>query len=216
MCGCDKKEEMILIADDNAYDQADSESIIMEADALADENDNKREALDDINNPELSFVVFVCGEVLNPGVYELDGTPRLIDAIEAAGGYTEKAAIEYLNLARDIKDGEKIYVPNENEILADSGAKTVVGMLENDGSYVNNNSTNGLNTGENTMGNLVNINVASEAELKTLPGVGESKAKAIIAYREEHGGFKKKEDLMKISGIKDGLFNKVKDNICVN
>ncbi len=144
-------------------------------------------------NEELtaSVWVYVCGEVASPGVYELPEGSRITDAVEAAGGMTEDAAGTYLNLAQLVSDGQKIEVPSAEEAKALTEAAEV--------------SASGV----------VNLNRATEAELMTLPGIGESKAKEIIRYRESKGGFQKPEDLMNISGIKEGVYNKIKDQITI-
>lgn len=160
----------------------------------------------DINSPEptaapaqsvveTEILVHVCGCVNNPGVYRLDEKDRVFDAVEKAGGFSEDAREDFLNLAGTVEDGTKIYVPSKDEVAAG-----IVVLEENQ-----NTSTNGL----------VNINTASKDELMTLNGVGESKAESIISYRKEHGGFKKIEDIMNIPGIKDALFSKIKEKITV-
>lgn len=131
--------------------------------------------------------VYVCGCVSAPGVYPLDVGARICDALEAAGGVTEDGRPEALNQAECIVDGQTIYVPSMNE----------VGNLEVDDG-------------------LVDINQADKATLMTLPGIGESKADLIIQYREEHGNFESVEDLMDIPGIKQGVFDKIKDSIKVS
>ena len=138
-----------------------------------------------------SIWVYVCGEVRDPGVYELPEGSRITDAVEAAGGMTGDAAETYLNLAETLSDGQKIEVPSVEmaEALEEAAA-------------------------QNTSG-LVNLNRATEAELMTLSGIGESKAKEIIRYRESRGGFQKPEDLMNIPGIKEGVFHKIRDQITV-
>ena len=138
-----------------------------------------------------SIWVYVCGEVRDPGVYELPEGSRITDAVEAAGGMTGDAAETYLNLAETLSDGQKIEVPSVEmaEALEEAAAQDTSG--------------------------LVNLNRATEAELMTLSGIGESKAKEIIRYRESSGGFQKPEDLMNIPGIKEGVFNKIRDQITV-
>ena len=149
------------------------------------------EAADSEEEEAASVWVYVCGEVRTPGVYELPEGSRITDAVEAAGGMTEGAAGTYLNLAETVSDGQKIEVPSVEmaQTLEEAAA-------------------------EGTSG-LVNLNRATEAELMTLSGIGESKAKEIIRYRESKGGFQKPEDLMNIPGIKEGVFNKIRDQITV-
>ncbi len=140
-----------------------------------------------------SIWVYVCGEVRDPGVYVLPEGSRITDAVEAAGGMTGDAAETYLNLAETLSDGrkEEIEVPSVEmaEALEEAAAQDTSG--------------------------LVNLNRATEAELMTLSGIGESKAKEIVRYRESRGGFQKPEDLMNIPGIKEGVYNKIRDQITV-
>lgn len=128
--------------------------------------------------------VYVCGCVSNPGVYELVTQSRICDAIDAAGGFLSDAAMESVNLAEYVEDGQQITVLSVEDYQ--------VGQVEN---------------------GLVNINKASVEELMTLPGIGEAKAKAIVSYRESNGNFKTIEDIMNVSGIKEGAFSKIKDMI---
>lgn len=147
--------------------------------------------------------VHVTGAVAHPGVYQLPAGSRVYQAIEMAGGLTEQASEREINLAEGITDGQKLYIytREESEALVSSGGGGLVGDIgaENGGTDAR-----------------VNINTADKEELMTLAGIGESKAEAIIAYREENGGFSSPEDIKNISGIKDGVYSKIKDSICVN
>lgn len=153
--------------------------------------------------------VYVCGEVQNPGVFALAESSRVVDAIEAAGGFTERAAAAYWNLAQMLEDGMKIAVPSVEEVADDPyGAQ--------------NPERAGIAAGSGKIGNsaekepaLVNLNTADAALLQTLPGIGEAKAADIIAYRQKQGRFDSIEDIMKIPGIKDAVFQKIKDKITV-
>lgn len=138
-----------------------------------------------------TLCVYVCGEVKSPGVYELPEGSRIVDAVEAAGGMTEAASGTWLNLAEPVSDGQKIEVPSETE----------ASELEKEQ--------------QEAQSGLVNLNTASAEELMTLTGIGESKAEAILSYREEHGGFGKPEELMEIPGIKEGVFEKIRDQVTV-
>lgn len=157
----------------------------------------------------IEIAVHVCGCVNNPGVYTLCAGARINDAVAAAGGFTPEADANYLNLAGFLQDGVKVYVPSVDETKD----------LERDGSISFDAAGGGAvssgMTGADVDDGLVNINTATRDELMTLPGVGESKANAIIKYREENGGFETISQIMNISGIKDGLFNKIKDKIKV-
>ena len=137
--------------------------------------------------------VYVCGHVIKPGVYALNEGDRICNALECAGGVSEDGAPETLAQAQPVYDGQTIYVPGIDE--AADYKDTADNDMADDG--------------------LVNINSADKNELMTLPGIGESKALDIIRYREEHGSFSCLEDLMQITGIKEGVFNKIKDRIKV-
>ena len=210
--GCSDEEVMEIISEEADKEENADDSIEEASDALAD-NTEKTENIE--TNDSQSFVVYVSGYVNNPGVYELSAGSRVIDAIDAAGGYSKEAYDNYLNLASLISDGQMIYVPSEEEV-SQGNVESIAGNGGTSGIGVNG---NGGNSGSNGTGNsdgLVNINSASKEELMTLPGIGESKADKIIAYREENGRFSTPEGIMEISGIKDGLYNKIKDKICAN
>ena len=138
--------------------------------------------------------VYVCGSVKKPGVYELPEDARIVSAIALAGGFTKSASAEGVNQAERIKDGQQIYVPSKKE--AGNGTSSQAGV-------------------SGTQDKRVNLNSASREELMTLTGIGEAKASDIISYREENGGFEKPEDIMKIRGIKQGIYRKIKDMITV-
>ena len=148
--------------------------------------------------------VHICGAVKQPGVYELTADSRLFEAIQMAGGLTEEAADQVLNQAELIEDGSRIYGPTKEEVKA--------GM--DNGDTLTQNEDNAEKAGSTSDGK-VDINTAEKNELMTLPGIGEAKADAIVRYREEHGTFQKIEDLMEVEGIKEGVFQKVKDQIKV-
>ena len=151
------------------------------------------------SEPENELACHVCGAVNEPGVYYLAEGSRKQDAVEAAGGFMEDAARSYVNLAERIKDGEKIYIPTEVEVEEGKVAADPVdgpAAEQDDG--------------------LVDLNKADKSELMTLPGIGETKAEAIIAYREEHGSFNSPEEILGVQGIKDGVYNKIKDKIVVD
>ncbi|NLZ81960.1 MAG: hypothetical protein GX913_09230 [Clostridiales bacterium] len=139
--------------------------------------------------------IHVCGEVVDPGVYEIEEGSRVWDAINVAGGITKDAASDYINLAQIVTDGEKVVVPSVNE---------VDGFLE---------SETAKSQKPGTGNSLININTASLEELMTLSGIGKSKAESIISYRETNGPFVKIDDIMNISGIKEAAFEKMKKDI---
>lgn len=169
---------------------------------------------------EQTVYVYVCGAVNSPGVYELAGGSRVFEALALAGGVTEDAAPELVSQARAVEDGEQIYVPTREEAqrYADGGDGSGL-QVEGAGSYGA--GTGWLNPADawNPQGTensgKVNINTAGKEELMTLTGIGEAKAQSIIAYREKNGRFQSVEEIMEIEGIKEGVFNKIKDDITI-
>lgn len=136
---------------------------------------------------EAMLYVHVCGEVHEPGVYALPGGSRVMDAVESAGGMTEDADRDRLNLAETIADGQQIRIPGLGE---DPGASASAEPRDD----------------------RVNINTASREELMTLPGIGASRAEDILSYRAG-ARFEKPEDIMKVPGIKEGAFRKLEGRI---
>lgn len=160
---------------------------------------------------EPRIYVDVCGAVASPGVYELEADSRVFQALEAAGGCLPEAAGEYVNRAGRLEDGQQIYIPTREEAENDPSLKGPLELTISDG-----NAGNGsLDTGSAESAGKVNLNTADEAALTTLSGIGASKAQAILAYREEHGGFSAIEEILNVPGIKEGTFVKIKDNIAV-
>lgn len=152
--------------------------------------ENQMELTSEVMSEEELIYVYVCGHVVHPGVYSLQPDARIVDALELAGGITEDGNPIALDQAACMTDGMTLYVPGMNEMT-------------------------GQETDSVTDDGLVNINTADKETLMTIPGIGESKADAIISYRNEYGNFSKVEDLMNISGIKEGVFNKIKAHVKV-
>lgn len=146
--------------------------------------------------------VDVCGAVAQPGVFKLTEGDRVFQAIEAAGGCLPEAAQEYINKAGFLSDGQQIYIPTREE--TQQGDFSGVEMSD---------AENTVNSKESPQESRVNINTAGEEELTTLTGIGATRAKAIISYREENGPFFSIEDIMNVQGIKEGTFAKIKDKI---
>ena len=147
--------------------------------------------------PAETVYVYVCGAVNAPGVYELKKDARVFEAITLAGGMTAEAAPEAVCQARAVAVGEQIYVATVREVqMQGSGVEEIV-------------------TGNADVSGKVNINTAGKEELMTLTGIGEAKAQSILDYRVEHGKFGSIEDLMLIEGIKEGVFNKIKEDIMI-
>ena len=132
--------------------------------------------------------VYVCGAVNAPGVYTLPAGSRVYEAVRMAGGLSDEADERVVNQAEILTDGRQVTIPTKAEVLKEE---------------------------EGAAGGPVNINTAGVSELMRLSGVGESRAKDIIAYRKEHGAFSVPEDIMKVPGIKEAVFEKIKDDITV-
>ena len=198
--GCSEEEMISITSEDTVLKESE-----LEQEDTTEEYNEQMAGNEVISRP---FVVYVCGEVVNPGVYELKYGSRVIDAVAAAGGYTEEACDSYLNLAGYVVDEQKIYIPSEEEVESLLNEKQDI-LLQNQDSE----AVKSENSGQSNP--TIDLNTASKEELMTLPGIGESKAEKIIAYREENGKFKSTDGIMQISGIKDGLYNKIKDRICV-
>ena len=154
--------------------------------------------------------VYICGEVRNPGIYEAPQGAMLNDIIEDAGGLTEKASVNNINLVYQITGNMSIYIPSEDEI---KNGFTGGDIIRQEGVYVWGNSSGGSSDpGGSTL--MVNINTAALDELKSLPGIGEVTAQAIIDYRNTTP-FSAIEDIKNVTGIGDSKFNRIKDYICV-
>lgn len=202
----DTEMDLELVQDDAGSSLASQsiQSEIIQKDETSSQNQPK-EIKDEkkSDEPEVIFV-HVCGAVKKEGVYQVKNSARVVDAIRAAGGLTKAAASYGINQAEQLKDGTQIYIPTKKEIEENRVNKPDLSGMVNvsDGSK-----------GEHS--DVVNINTATKDELMKLNGVGEAKATLIINFRETNGGFKTINDLMKIKGIKQKFFDKIKDSICV-
>lgn len=163
--------------------------------------------------------VDIKGSIINPGVYEIECTKRVIDVINLAGGLEEDADTSILNLSKKVKDEMYIIIYSNNQIKEYKEkmlpAKEIIKKVEEkiicpdkSNDACENNTSNNVKevTGK------ININIATKEELMTLPGIGESKADKIIEYRNNNK-FNSIEDIKNISGIGESIFNKIKDNI---
>ena len=148
--------------------------------------------------------VYICGAVNVPGVYEVEQNARLYEVVEAAGGLREDAAEESVNQARQIEDGEMIRILTQEE-AAQAGDEEAGEGAENDVKAETANDSDGR----------VDLNLATVAELMTLPGIGQAKADSIVRYREKNGAFSSIEEIKQVEGIKEGVYNRIKDNIKV-
>ncbi len=157
---------------------------------------------DTAKEPEV-IAVFVCGAVRNEGVYELSEGSRVIDAVNAAGGFTEDADRVFINQAQFVYDAQRIEIPTleqadalrQNGTASGGGSGDLTGGTEVSG------------------GGKININTAGVQELMMIPGIGRSKAEKIIEYREENGRFGSIEEITNVNGIGDSMYEKMKDCI---
>ncbi len=158
--------------------------------------------------PEL-VGVDIKGAVVNPGVYLVENTKRVIDVINEAGGFTANASTEEINLSKKVFEEMVIIVYTKEEVESNNFTSSVT----NDAlTTTNDNSSNSNTSPSNTK---VNINTANLETLETLTGIGKSKAQSIIDYREQNGNFTSIEDIKKVSGIGDSIYEKIKDHITV-
>lgn len=168
-----------------------TDSVISTSDEADSHFDSSDDSTKDDSNTDI--YVHICGAVINPGVYQVPIGTRVYQALELAGGSSDDAYLSGINLADKLADGQKVYIPAEGE--------NAEGILSIDSGGV--------------QSVMININTASEAELMTLPGIGQSRAKDIINYRVKNGLFESIDDIMKVSGIKEAAFEKIKDLIKV-
>ena len=175
---------------------------------------------------QVRIKVFVCGAVSQEGVYELESASRVIDAVQAAGGFSGNADSRYVNQAAPLTDGMKLWIPTKaetakmrtgKESAAPAEDQTMIPARQESGiadlQTAGTDETHPQPFAEGS--GKVNLNTASRQELCTLPGIGETKADAILAYRSAHGSFSRIEEIKKIPGIKDKLFLKIKSKISV-
>ena len=201
----------------NYYEEFETNIQIKEITEEKEDNILKKEnTITETNTEEIkeenkeNIIVHITGEVKSWGVVELEKGSRIIDAVNKAGGFTEYADIEKVNLAYELVDGVKVYIPSKNVdkesnvstqeyITIESGDTEIV---EETQMKQNNNV-------------LININEATQTELETLPGIGPSIALKIILYRKENGKFSNIEDIKNISGIGENKFESIKKLICI-
>ncbi len=154
----------------------------------SDIGDAREEGISD-NIISNDIYVYICGQVYTPGVYGIEKGARIYQVIELAGGLRDEADINSINQAAECSDGEMIYIPAVGE---DTGHEA-------------------YGTGDAR----ININTADAGELQEINGIGSSRAQDIISYRENNGKFTSVEDIMKVPGIKQGMYDKIKDQIRV-
>ena len=205
MISCTEKAEKIVFyqtQDMNTVSEAISQTVCETVREAQQSNDAAGKICE---TAVQTITVYLCGEVKQPGVYILENGSRLYQAIEAAGGLTDEAQAEAVNLARVLSDSEQIRIPNVSETTASSIPQTA-DILPSSGAE---SSGSSLQTG------LVNINQASVSELMQLPGIGQVKAEAIVQYRTSNGSFASIDEIKNVPGIKEAAFEKIKGMITV-
>lgn len=175
----------------------------------------------DIEEDIKYITVDIKGEVKSPGVYKIEEGKRVVDAINASGGLTKKAVTKYINLSKVLKDEDVIIINNISELEKIEDKKNIEEIKINNKSNISvkesdvitNDKSNIVKESDSNKNTIVNINTCTLEELLSINGIGESKAKSIIEYRENVGLFTSKEDIMKVSGIGESLYDKIKDYI---
>lgn len=167
------------------------------------------------------ITVDIKGEVKSPGVYKIEEGKRVVDAINASGGLTKKAVTKYINLSKVLKDEDVIIINNISELEKIEDKKNIEEIKINNKSNISvkesdvitNDKSDIVKESDSNKNTIVNINTCTLDELLSINGIGESKAKSIMEYRENVGLFTSKEDIMKVSGIGNSLYDKIKDYI---
>lgn len=203
LCGCSRVGNSQAVVFETGYQEENDSTVSTDFTKMVQQTGDSKQEVSDVADSDIGFAtVHICGAVKNPGVYTLPEGTRYEQALEAAGGVTSAGAKDYLNLADIVSDGEKIYVPflkdveDQYGIAAESERKQESGETD-------------------TSSSLININTATAAQLQQLKGIGQVRAEAIVEYREANGAFQTIEDIMNVPGIKDGAFQKIKDDITV-
>ena len=202
ICACGKDTAQYI----SSEEKGSSELTESETQEISSETGPKKQDEQTVQEETESklLYVYICGAVNTPGVYTLPEGSRVCDLFVAANGLKEEAATDYWNQARLLVDGEMLYVPTVEE-----AEERQMGRLDDSSDLPD------LADANNTNGK-VNLNTASLEQLMEVPGIGESKARAIIDYRDTNGGFSTIEEVMNIEGIKEGVFSKMKEYIVVN
>lgn len=200
LTGCGRRDAELVLTKEKDQTETQDELQFTQAPAVS-------ETTGEITPSPMPMTIYVdvCGAVASPGVYKLPSDSRVFEAIEAAGGLLPEASGSSINQAQPVTDGQQIYVPTAEEVQA--GFTTA--------------SSNHGTVSEETAGTesssdaKINLNTATLENLMTLPGIGESKAQAILSYREENGSFSSIEEIMQVPGIKEGTFSKIKDKLAI-
>lgn len=232
LTGCKKRQDILLNVetesespdDMNVTGSSDNTEMPESLDNISDSGeitDRKQTAVSmNVSEPDqTSIYVHICGAVLNPGVYELPAGSRVFAGIEAAGGLLDTAYGDYVNQAETLWDGQQLVIPTIEEIEAAKEDGTYeqlwVSSAGDKAGPANEAALGGTGSVGANRDGKININTATESQLLGITGIGATRAAAIVQYREEHGSFGSIEDIMQVSGIKEGTYEKIKDEITV-
>ena len=219
LLGCTKDSVMIDVNPGSSgenisiYTEATSEEAGKDEENVDEHISAGNESNEDIDKraeEELTVTVHICGAVENPGVYTLPYGSRLYEGVEMAGGFRSDSDMEFLNLAYLLEDGLQIIIPT-----ADEAAEMRMSQTVGEDLLIKRGDEDNGNSGVGTDGK-VNINTADISLLCTLPGIGESRARSIIEYRTSNGKFETTEDIMKVTGIKEAAYNRIRELITIN
>ena len=167
------------------------------------------------NNPAIQIeippvIIHIAGAVKNPGVYQLKSTDRIVDAVNIAGGASEEANLDLINLAALLKDGQKIIVPSK---IYNENGEEINKNIDNNAEVMYSSSSSSSSSG--SISGKININTANATMLQTLSGIGPVLSERIIEYRNQNGLFGVIDDIKDVSGIGEKKFEGIKDLICV-
>lgn len=203
--GCGKSSFAVETDWEEVEESAVQQELFSEQEAVSPDGEQAEAQGTETLVPTGPIYVHVCGAVVKEGLYEMTPGDRVADAIQAAGGFSAEAATQYWNLAKVLEDQMQILVPTKEDLEVAKDKGSTESLTQSDT----------IQDGGKTSDGKININTADKATLCTLPGIGENKANSIIAYRQEHGNFSSITDIMKVSGIKEGGFQKIEAYITV-
>ncbi|MDR1774363.1 MAG: ComEA family DNA-binding protein [Clostridioides sp.] len=193
---------MYVVSDAGNEENSKDEEEVNNDDEFEELDGSSKNEAAKTSNPQGEITVYISGEVINPGLVNIKNGSRLYDAVVSAGGTTENANLNAINLALKVEDGKHYIVPKIGEEVNYNVSNADISDVSSSGDTSNTSK--------------ININTADESELQKLDGVGEATAKKIIKYRTEKGPFKTINDIKNVSGIGDKKFEALKDSICVN
>ena len=217
LCGCKKDdatvhfasetEQTAVVSSDVNRQTADSKE--KKASSAGDQEQNEKDTAA-ASDDSTEWCVYICGQVANPGVYRVKPGARVCELVDMAGGMLETADKSFWNLASELYDGQMLYFPTAEELESDHipEGSYATGM---DGSLMK----GGVEEHIGVKDGKLNINTATAEQLMALSGIGESKAKSIVEDRAKNGLFSSIEDITRVSGIGEAMFNKIKDDITV-